>query len=445
MEKNERFIIDNVLNDLSDGVIVIGFDGKIILHNRAAAEILGMEDETLNDKSIARIMAETDENDEFFELILDAVYTKSRIEQTMPFSRSENVLYLRVTTDFLMDGEEKVGVILHFSDISDSMLLFMENRRLAQQIIDLMNSFVEAMVTAVEEKSAYNANHTKNMVKYAENYLEWLRARDELTEHTAENTEPLIMSIWLHDIGKLLVPQEIMDKPTRLGGALKDILHRIETARLMLQIEALSGRCSAEEADAEIRQLDDAQALILSANTEGFLEPETADRLRKAAEIRCRAADGSGQPLLSSSELEAITVQKGTLTATERKIIETHVSLTGKLLSKMDFQGDYSQVPQWAGWHHEALDGSGYPCHLTASEIPWETRMISVIDVYDALTADDRPYKPPMPPERAFAVLRGMADSCKLDKEIVESFIESGAWKRGEAAQASAGSPPQTA
>lgn len=436
MEQNERFIIDNVLNDLSDGVIVIGFDGRIILHNRAAEQILGMEEGSLNDKSVARIMAETDENDEFFELILDAVYTKSRAERMMPFTRGDEMLYLRVTTDFLMNGAEKVGVILHFNDITESTMLFFENKRLTRQVIDLMNSFVEVMVTAVEEKSSYNANHTKNMVKYAVRYLGWLAERGELTAHTTENTAPLIMSVWLHDIGKLLVPQEIMDKPTRLGSALKDIRHRIETARLMLQIDALSGKCPAEEAEAQIRQLDEAQALILSANAEGFQEPETAEKLRAAAAIRCTAADGTVSPLLSDRELEAITVRKGTLTADERKIIEAHVSLTGKLLSKMDFQGDFAEVPRWAAGHHETLDGSGYPQHLTAAEIPWETRLISVIDVYDALTADDRPYKPPMPPERAFAILRGMADSCKLDREIVESFYESGAWKRADGASA---------
>ena len=112
------------------------------------------------------------------------------------------------------------------------------------------------------------------------------------------------------------------------------------------------------------------------------------------------------------------------------RIMESHVSLTAKLLSKMEFRGDYRKVPGWAGGHHELLDGSGYPEHLKADAIPWETRLLTIIDVYEALTADDRPYKPPMPPEKAFAILHEMADSGKIDAAIVTSFYESGAWKK---------------
>ena len=102
-----------------------------------------------------------------------------------------------------------------------------------------MNSFVEVMVTAVEEKSPYNANHTKNMVKYGERYLKWLYDQGTLTEYTSAETSPLLMSIWLHDIGKLLVPQEVMDKPSRLGRAEKDIMYRITAAHLMMKLKML--------------------------------------------------------------------------------------------------------------------------------------------------------------------------------------------------------------
>ncbi len=123
-------------------------------------------------------------------------------------------------------------------------------------------------------------------------------------------------------------------------------------------------------------------------------------------------------------------MQRGTLTADERKIIESHVSWTGTLLSKVEFRGDYKPVPKWAAGHHELLDGSGYPDHLTGDAIPWETRLLTIIDVYDALTAEDRPYKPPLPPEKAFAILSDMAEHGKIDRQILESFRESEAWKR---------------
>ena len=427
---HEQFLIQRIMNDMSDGVIVIGFDGKIMLHNRAAEQMLRMPETSLKNRSIAQIMSSTEENDELFELVLDAVYEKQKITKTIPYYAGDDVAYLRVTTDFLMDGSEKVGVIAQLSDITEATLLFIANKRLANQISDLMNSFVEVMVTAIEEKSPYNANHTKSMVKYAKRYLEWLRERGELDEHTAEDSSPLLMSIWLHDIGKLLVPPEVMDKPTRLGNAEKDIMHRVETALLMLKMKMLTDPDQTALWQEQTEQLIAAKELILSANTAGFLNEETIGRLKAAAELTCLNADGESIPLLNSAELEAITVVRGTLTAEERHVIESHVSMTAKLLSKMSFRGIYKQVPLWAGGHHELLDGSGYPEHLSDGAIPWETRLLTIIDVYDALTAEDRPYKPPMPPEKAFAILNDMAEHGKIDKQILESFRESEAWKR---------------
>ena len=426
---NEHFLIKRILEDMSDGVIVVGFDGRIQQYNRAAKRILSLYDEQLRDKSIASIMNETDENDELFDLVTQAILSKEKVVRTIPYFRGEEMLYLRITADFLMNNSEKIGVIVQISDITENAMLFIANKRLANQVIDLMNSFVEVMVTAIDEKSSYNANHTKSMVRYAERYLGWLEKQGELTEHTAENTAPLIMSVWLHDIGKLLVPQEIMDKPTRLGAAAAELSHRFEIARLVLKNESLTYPERKAELEGLAEQLREAEKLISSADTAGFLDEETISRLKAAARIECPLSDGSRRPLLSDKELEALTVVRGTLTVDERKIIESHVSWTGTLLSKMEFRGDYKKVPLWAAGHHELLDGSGYPERLSGEDIPWETRLITIIDIYDALTAEDRPYKPPMKPEKAFAVLDDMAEQGKIDKTILNSFRSSEAWK----------------
>ena len=433
MESKERFLINRILEDMSDGVIVINFDGEIILCNRAAARILRMPDGALLNKTVAGLMSQSDKNDELFELVLNAVYTKNKITKTIPYFHGDKMLYLRITTDYLTNGGEKVGIILQISDITEPTMLFIANKELASQISNLMRSFVEVMVTAIEEKSPYNANHTKNMVGYAKRYLEWLGAQGAQAEGADADSAPFLMSVWLHDIGKLLVPSEIMDKPTRLGKAEKDILHRIETTRLMLRLKAATEPDSAEERREEEEKLDQAEELILYANKAGFLPDDTIERLKEAARIECMTAEGETVSLLSADELEAITVVRGTLTSSERKVIESHVSLTSKLLSKMEFGGEYSSVPLWAGSHHELLDGSGYPQHLSSEDIPWETRLLTIIDVYDALTAEDRPYKPPMAPEKAFAILRDMAEKGKIDPDVLTSFIESKAWEKNGA------------
>ena len=429
MNDQEQRLIYRIIEDMSDGVIVISLDGEIVLHNRAAEHILRMPEGTLKNRTIAEIMRCSDENDKLFEPILEAVFTKKKVSRTIPFFRDNETIYLRVTTAFMMNGKEKIALITTISDITEGTMLFIANKRLAGQVIDLMNSFVEVMVTAIDAKSSYNANHTKSMVKYAKRYLAWLKQQGTLTEFTSENTEPLLMSIWLHDIGKLLVPQEIMDKPTRLGSAEKDIRHRIETARLMLQIKSLQSPEKAGEYLSQLEQIGAAEKLIFTANTAGHIDDAVREQLCEAAKIPCFSADGSLLPLLNESELEAITVQRGTLTAAERKTIESHVSWTDILLSKVEFRGEYKPVRKWAAGHHELLDGSGYPEHLTADEIPWETRLLTIIDVYDALTAEDRPYKPPLPPEKAFEILTDMAEKGKVDIKILNSFRESQAWK----------------
>ena len=427
--KNEESMFSIILNDMSDGVLVIGFDGSIKLHNPAAAAILGVPESALREKKIADFMQQAEENETLFADLQEAFIQKQKIVRTVPYFRGDEMCYLRITVDLLCSEGEQIGMIAQITDITEATMLFIANKRLANQVTNLMNSFVEVMVTAIEEKSSYNANHTKSMVRYAKKYLTWLEKQGTLTQFTSENTAPLLMSIWLHDIGKLLVPPEVMDKPTRLGSAETDIRHRIETTRLMLQIKALQNPENAAEYHSQREQLDAAEKLIFTANTAGFLEDTVKEQLFDTAKITCIAADGSILPLLNDSELEAITVQRGTLTADERKIIESHVSWTGTLLSKVEFRGDYKPVPKWAAGHHELLDGSGYPEHLADGAIPWETRLLTIIDVYDALTAEDRPYKPPMPPEKAFAILADMAERGKIDKQILDSFRESEAWK----------------
>ena len=133
---------------------------------------------------------------------------------------------------------------------------------------------------------------------------------------------------------------------------------------------------------------------------------------------------------LDEKELEAITVRKGTLTDSERKQVQSHVVYTRRMLDKMHFKGIYREVPFWSGSHHEFLNGRGYPNGLTADDLPDQSRLLTIIDVYDALTAEDRPYKPPMPPEKAFGILKSMRDDGQIDGRLLDEFIESEAWKK---------------
>ena len=152
-------------------------------------------------------------------------------------------------------------------------------------------------------------------------------------------------------------------------------------------------------------------------------------KVNAMADVKCLTSSGEYERLFDDYDIEALSVRRGTLTEAERKIIESHVSMTYKLLANMNFDGPYKNVPIWASEHHEYLDGSGYPNGLKGVELCWEVRLLTIIDIYDALTAEDRPYKPPLPPEKAFNILRDMAKEGKLDINILEDFIKSEAWK----------------
>ena len=122
-------------------------------------------------------------------------------------------------------------------------------------------------------------------------------------------------------------------------------------------------------------------------------------------------------------------MRKGTLTQEERSIMESHVVLTKKLLDEMKFSRSYAYVPIWAAAHHEFLNGKGYPLGLKGEEIPREVRLLTILDIFDALTARDRPYKPGIPIEKTLQILREMEQQGQIDGEILALFIQSRAWE----------------
>ena len=306
----------------------------------------------------------------------------------------------------------------------------LNNHKLAQEISDLLHSFVRVMVDAIDARSSYNANHTRSMVRYAERFIAWLDETGQDLRIPENEQDAFLMSIWLHDIGKLIIPLEIMDKPDRLGTMHDALKSRVEIAILMERIRSFEDPDMAAQCLEKEKTIRMAWEDIESANTAGFLDDDRLKALKSYADIICLDSEGEEIPLLNDDELEAITVRKGTLTDDERHRIEEHVVYTARMLGQMNFRGVYEQVPFWAGSHHELLNGAGYPNKLTADDIPNEVRLLTILDVYDALTAEDRPYKPPMPAEKAFSILESMRDEGRIDGDILELFKESGAWKQ---------------
>lgn len=304
------------------------------------------------------------------------------------------------------------------------------NHRLTQEVSDLLHSFVQVMVGAIDTRTPYNASHTRSMVRYGKKFIEWLRNTGNEWTFTDEQRDAFLMSVWLHDIGKLLVPLSVLDKADRLSGIREPIQNRIEIGCLKEQIAALRDPSKAAECKEKEESLRKAWDTITDANSRGFLDDEIFEAVKKCATLTCKNADDEEIPLLTEKELTSLTVRKGTLTEEEKAEVEKHVVYTAEMLSKMNFKGTFKDVPLMAGMHHEFIDGSGYPGHLHDGELPNETRLLTVLDIYDALTAEDRPYKPAIPAEKAFKILYSMCEEGKLDAKVVKLFEESGAWIR---------------
>ncbi|MPM03273.1 hypothetical protein SDC9_49538 [bioreactor metagenome] len=303
------------------------------------------------------------------------------------------------------------------------------NMNYSAEIIETLDSFAKVMSTAIDARTPYNANHTRNMVKYGSRFLNWLEATGNEWRMDEAECRQFLMSIWLHDVGKLAIPQEIMDKESRLGSRLSQIEQRFTVIGLLNKISLLSGTIDEVEYNRRVKALNDADALIHQVNNTDFLSDETLAAINALSKRTYINEKGESCLWITSEEYDSLSIRKGTLTEAEREVIESHVTMTAKMLDEMKFSRNYAKVPEWASSHHEFLNGRGYPNHKTADALSREVRLLTILDIFDALTARDRPYKAPMPTEDALVILDGMVKDGQLDGTILSLFKQSNAWQ----------------
>jgi HD-GYP domain-containing protein (c-di-GMP phosphodiesterase class II) len=287
-----------------------------------------------------------------------------------------------------------------------------------------MWSFTEALAETVDARTPYNGSHIRNVAKYAgmlADYYNKLYEQGKETEYfDTQRKEQLIMGALLHDIGKMIVPLEVMNKATRLDSKEELVYGRLNLIRAYYEIDGLNGRISKELATKKVQEVDSVKELIGKVNSAGFLPDDLLAQLENVLPLVYVKPDGEEIPYFTEEEKESLRVRKGTLTKEERGIMESHVVMTERILSKVHFNSYYANSPVWAATHHECLDGSGYPKGLKAEDLAVESRIMAVADICDALLASDRPYKKPMPKEKAFQIMQSMAGEGKLERKIVD-------------------------
>ena len=294
-------------------------------------------------------------------------------------------------------------------------------------------SFVEALTTALEERTPYNALHTRNVEKYASllaDYMTELHREGKCGKSfDPARKEQLMLAALIHDIGKMVVPLSIMNKATRLDTRLEKVDDRFALLKALYEIDMLRGRNTEEEYEAAAEDLASELAFIHKMDVIDYVSDENCEHIRRLAGKQHVSEDGRTLSYLTDKEAESLSIRSGTLTVRERKEMENHVVMTSKILEKVQFYKGFSMVPKWVGAHHEYLDGSGYPNGLKGDELDLETRLLTVVDIYDALVATDRPYKQPISQGKAIQILKDMAEKGKVDLQLVEWLDE--ALKKG--------------
>jgi len=282
-------------------------------------------------------------------------------------------------------------------------------------------SFTEALAETIDARTPYNANHIRKVADYVGRMADYINELHEqgLEEEffSKQRKEQLVMAALLHDIGKMVIPLGIMNKTERLANT-ERIQARFDLISAYYRIDYLEGRLTKEEESEKQEQLLFVTKLAQRANTAEVIDETLAEELEKILPL-VYTGNGKTIPFFTETEKRCLRVEKGTLTDQEREIMESHVVVTERILSKVRFDKYFADSPKWAATHHEMLDGSGYPNGLRGDELSVESRILSIADICDALMATDRPYKKPMTKEQAFDIMKEMADEGKLDKKLV--------------------------
>lgn len=306
----------------------------------------------------------------------------------------------------------------------------------AQQ--EMFHAFVRVIATAIDAKSPYTAGHCRRVPEIALMLADAANRAQSgpLAGFTLDEEErqSLELAAMLHDCGKVVTPEWVVDKATKLD-AMTDrmtlVRLRFELLRRDVDIgfrDALAGGTPRERAEGErderLRALDADLAFLEKANRGGeFIDEANAARLREIAGRRWRDGSGAEQALLTEDELFNLLIPRGTLNPRERKIIEDHALHTFKMLSQIPFPPELRNVPEYAACHHERLDGGGYPRGLREEDLSIPARIVAIADIFEALTAPDRPYRKPSTLSWAIDVMHKMKRDGHIDGDLFDLFL----------------------
>ena len=333
-----------------------------------------------------------------------------------------------------------------------------ENRKLYNEIEALFEGFVSAAVTAIEQRDPTTSGHSLRVAAYTQRLAEVVNATSAgpyaNVFFDAGQLKEIRYAALLHDFGKVGVREEVLVKAKKLYPLQLELLRQrfdyirketeASTVRRKLQVFLERDRGTAlseiarltEDFDQRLRRIEEFLQLIVAANEPTLLEEHKSRKLREIAQQSFIDARGIERPYLSPDEVRLLSIPKGSLDAAERLQIESHVIHTFNFLTQIPWTKELKKIPEIARAHHEKLNGTGYPYKLSGDQIPLPTKMMTICDIFDALTASDRPYKRAVPIDRAMSILEDCVRAGELDPDLFNLFREEKVYDRAMQAAA---------
>jgi HD-GYP domain-containing protein (c-di-GMP phosphodiesterase class II) len=316
----------------------------------------------------------------------------------------------------------------------------LSNYRLIYNLEELLESFIKTIATAIDEKSPYTGGHVRRVAELTLTIADRINTVREgsYADHffSKEQIEELRIAAWLHDVGKITTPEHIINKSTKL----ETIVDRIDLIKARFEIlkrdreiaslkKALSripikaaAPVPAEEDSSDVPH-DDLLPFIERMNLGvDFVNTEMLDQLQAIAGQQWQDKDAL-KPLLTENEIYNLSIRQGTLTDEERAIIQSHAAITHRMLSKLPFPKKFRNVAFLASSHHEKLDGTGYPHGLKDGQLPLQARILALADIFEALTATDRPYRKGNTLASAIRIMRRMVEDRHIDADLFDLFL----------------------
>jgi HD-GYP domain-containing protein (c-di-GMP phosphodiesterase class II) len=367
---------------------------------------------------------------------------------TVPMRNHENEVIGVLQLLNALDQEN--GAIVPFSRDDQQLLeslasqaaIALTNRHLIDQLEELFESFIQLINTAIDDKSPYTGGHCARvpaltmMLAEAVNRTRSGPFKDFVM--TDKDRHELKIAGLLHDCGKITTPVHVVDKATKLH-TLFDRIHLLDTRFEVLKRDAeiaMLREIAAAAADeqrieaarqnyaARVMQLDVDRAFLRHSNVGSeAMSTQAQERVRQIAAYQWRDSDGNTCNFLSEDEVENLTIRSGTLTAAERQIINHHIDVTIKMLESLPWPRHLKNVPEYAGGHHERMDGKGYPRGLTRDQMSVQARVMGIADIFEALTAKDRPYKKGKTLTESLTILGKFKLGGHIDPDLFDVFM----------------------